>query len=526
MITPGFFSFFNTHRALMTAQNALNVVNHNISNASTEGYSRQRAEITAFEPYPAPSVHGMTTGQMGQGSTVRSIERIRDSFLDGQYRLESSLLGFNQVKRDVLQQLEAIMAEPTTGGINAAIQRFFESAHELSLHPESIPVRQDFIQAATDVMTVVQQQARQIKDLRTNLVGDPYGPGTFAVSQAGIIATQINEKLSSISILNQEILTVFSSGARPNDLLDKRDLLLDELSELVDINVVHRDNGLIDLYIGEDVGSPANPGALMVRGVDQVQELEYVQNPNPDPVTGTVPNYRVPGLLQTVNLDTGTTDVLNDDANIEVTSGKIAGILEMGRGGAGAPSVSVHTVFSDIDNLFQQFATQVNIVQTAGARLDGAVWGGRLYEPNVSPLEPERIFGWTMGPVASDPELIAAALDDVAAGWQTSGPGDNRNALAFADLQNQAVLALNNTTFSNYFNSVLSQLGIESRTFQDRHEGQANVIHSLDLQRSSVSGVNIDEEMIDMLRFQRSFEASSKVMGVLDEIIQTIINMT
>mgnify|MGYP006211686939 CR=1 FL=1 len=116
MITPGFFSYFNTHRALMTSQNALNVVNHNISNANTTGYSRQRAEITAYEPYPMPTIHGMTNGQMGQGSIMKSIERIRDGFIDAQYRLENSLLGFNSVSRDVLQQVEAIMAEPTTGG--------------------------------------------------------------------------------------------------------------------------------------------------------------------------------------------------------------------------------------------------------------------------------------------------------------------------------------------------------------------------------------------------------------------------
>jgi flagellar hook-associated protein 1 len=524
MITPGFFSFFNTHRALMTAQNALNVVNHNISNANTAGYSRQRAEISAFAPYPMPSIYGMTNGQMGQGAIMTSIERIRDSFIDGQFRLESSLLGYNQISRDVLQQVEAIMAEPTTGGINAAMQRFFESANELSLHPESIPVRQDFIQAANDVMVVVQQQARQLKDLRTNLVGDPNAVGSFAVSQANIVATQINEKLNGIAILNREILTVFSSGARPNDLLDKRDLLLDELSQLVDIEVIHRENGLIDLYIGEDVTTPTNTGVLMVRGVDQLRSLEYVQRMLP----GGTPDYNVPGTLRTVNLRTGLSEPLNNlnnDSGVEVTSGKIAAILEMGRGGPGSGPVTVRNVFSQIDRLFDEFVARVNEIQVTGLMLGGASAVGRhVYTPLAPPVateDPLQVLSYAMTTWMNNPNNIAAAQ-----GPPFEGPGDNRNALRWVDLQNQNQAAINNTTFSNFFNSVLSQLGIESRTFQDRHEGQNNVIQALDLQRSSISGVNVDEEMIDMLRFQRSFEASSKMMSVLDEIMQTIINMT
>ena len=155
MITPGFFSFYNTHRSLMTAQNALNVVNHNIANVNTEGYSRQRAEITAYEAYQTPSVQGFTNGQMGQGSIVSKVERLRDSFIDAQLRNETSVLGFNEVKTEVLQQLEGIIAEPSDSGIGAAVDRFFEAAHELSLHPESIPVRQDYIQTAADFITVV-----------------------------------------------------------------------------------------------------------------------------------------------------------------------------------------------------------------------------------------------------------------------------------------------------------------------------------------------------------------------------------
>lgn len=559
MITPGFFSFFNTHRALMTSQNALNVVNQNISNANTEGYSRQRAEISAYDPYQAPSLHAFTNGQMGQGSIVTKIERLRDSFLDAQFRNESSTLGFNEVKSQILQQIEGILAEPSDSGISAAMERFFQAAHELSLNPESIPVRQDYLQTAADFVTVVQQIGSQLDDLRTNLVGKPGQVGTFENSQAHLVTTQVNEYLATIAGINQQILTVSASEAQPNDLLDKRDLLLDQLSELVDITVAHRNNGLVDIYIGEHLEDGTSDGLLMVQGIEQIDSLEYVANnfetgaTNGQGYNDPYP-YDIPGFLQSVNqgirLNEGFRNPPASPKGIEITSGKLHAILEMGRGGdtASAPGlvsptgVTVRSVFEDIDRFMDNFGFQVNTIQTGGIRLDGLYASGNpifnepgaFLPPAAGPAtfngpESRKLLDWNINTsLLQNPDDVAAAIDDDTgtAAPDFAGVGDGRNAIEMLQLRDRVIAALENTTFSNFVNGITSEVGIQSRTFQDREISQTGVVGSLDLQRESVSGVNIDEEMIDMLRYQRSFEASSKVMATLDDIMQTIINMT
>ncbi|MGE0199925.1 MAG: flagellar hook-associated protein FlgK [Candidatus Melainabacteria bacterium] len=531
MITPGFFSFFNTHRALVAAQNALSTVNQNVSNVNTPGYSRQRVELKAHDAYHSPNLTQQMGGQIGQGVIVDSVKRIHDNFLDAQFRSQNGLLGMNQMTRDILQQIQSVIVEPSDSGISSAIQNFFDAAQELSIHPESLAVRSDFIQQSSDLLTIFQQQTAQLSTLRQNMVGDPSIPGSITNSQMAIAVDQVNDYLQSITQINKQIITITASGAQPNDLLDQRDQLLDELSQLIDINVTHLDNNMVNVSIGDDLSSPGS-GIQVIRGAQLIDTLEVVPNTGPPPI-GTPEEYDVPAFIQTVNGGV----VLNDYTGFEISSGKIKGLINGGQNDATDPTqVNVRTILTDLDTLFTQLATQINALQTTGRDLNGNVNGLELYvtPPAVPPgTDPIQISNWAINPLFLDPltgpHLVAAAEDDPLAsgppaGW--AGTGDGRNALSMAQLKDAGIAGLGNTTFTEYFNGAVSSLGIRTRTFENQSNSQGQVIQSLETQRQSVQGVNIDEEMIDMIRYQRAFEASSKAMGVLDEIIQTIINMT
>ncbi len=518
MITPGFFSMFNAHRAMLTAQSALNTVNHNVANANTPGYSRQRVEISAFNAYASPSIYGLTGGQIGQGSMVDAVIRIRENFIDNQYRLENGLLGLNTVARDVMQQMEGILTEPSTNGVNAVMQNFFDSAQELSIHPESVAVRANFLQRAADLLNTFQQQTSQLFALRTDLVGHAsLGAGSMEASQAGRTVQAINDMLNTIVIINKEIITIKASGAEPNDLLDQRDKLLDDLSELVDIDVNYLDNGQVEVRIADE---------LMIQGALLVDTLQYTANT----VGATQHDY--PGYVSTVNGGVN----LSDGAGAEISSGKLKSILDMGYyDSTQRNEVTVYGMINDLNDIITTLTTQVNTIHAAGRNLSGDlnvaaaqnvfVQVAALQSPAGDPVE---ISQWVVNPnLLNDPTLVAAAEDDAASPGDFAGPGDGRNALAMAQLREYDTDPLMNlTTFIDYFNSSVSGLGIQTRAHEDRANALQKVLTTLDLRRDSISGVNVDEEMIDMLRFQRAFEASSKLIAIFDEVIKNIINIT
>lgn len=517
MISPGFFGIYNAHRALLTAQSALNTVNHNLANANTEGYSRQRVDIQASPAYHPPNLSQISEGQVGQGSEVQQITRYREAYLDNQYRDQSSLLGLDTAMRDVLQQVEGILGEPSDSGISGSIQKFFEASQELSVQPQSLAVRANFIQASSQLLTAFQQQAAQLYDLRENLVGEPGVAGSFSSSQVVITVNDINEQLQTIAGLNQQIIVVKASGAEPNDLLDQRDLALDKLSKLVDIDVQYLNNGQVNVNL-------AGGNVQVIRGPDLVDTLTVTQNAG-------ATRFNTPAVI------TSTTGgvVLNDYAGTDIQGGQLKGIIDMAQVDPGNPNrINTRSVLQQINNLFVELATQVNTLQSTGRDLSGAVNGNDLFVTGAAnPVgDPIQLMSWQVNSVFQDPTtgpgLVAAAIDDPAAtgppaGW--AGVGDGRNALVMAQLKTTALAALGNTTFTEFFNATVSNLGISTESYQNRSTNQEGVTQGLDERRQSLSGVNTDEEMIDMLRFQRAFEASSKIVSIYDQIYQTMINL-
>lgn len=511
MITPGFFSFFNAQRGLLVAQSALNTVGNNISNVNTPGYSKQRVEITSFYPYTEPDPHGVASRflQIGQGPIVSAITRARDTLLDSQFRLVNSQLGEDQEVLKSLQQIDSILSEIDGNGVGAAMQKFFDSAQELSLHPESNTARQSYLNNAKDMLFVFQQRATQLQDLQDQLVS------TSSTSQLSIEVAQINDKLQSIADINAQILTVSASGGHANDLLDQRDKIVDDLSKLVDITITPLSNDQITVSIA---------GIDMVRRGILLDTLETAVNPGPAPNTGDVPT-----LVRTV---TGGV-VLNNGAGAEITSGQIRGTLDVA-GNTGTLN-STRSALEYLDNLLVAVVNEVNALQATGRDKTGALGAANpIFTPAAPVTPPLSIFQYAVNPtVLANTNLVAAAANDGTATGPPAGfagVGDGRNALLIAQLQ-EKIITVNpvsgplNTTFKDYLNNAVSNIAVDTSSYQRRVDTQSKLSSEVELNRQSVSGVNVDEEMVDLVRYQRSFEASSKVINSLNEILQSILNM-
>ncbi|GAX88895.1 flagellar hook-associated protein FlgK [Effusibacillus lacus] len=440
-------------RALYTQQTALNTVSHNVANANTEGYSRQVVDMSAFHPlqYPAMS-RGTEAGQLGQGSWVDSIRRMRDQYLDRQYRNESSLMGQWEVKRENLDKIDAILNEPSDTSLSTVINEFFKSWHDLSESPDSVSAKKVVRQTAISLVETFQHVAARLNTLDNDI--------NLSITSK---ASEVNSLISEINDLNGKIKTLEMLGDNANDLRDQRDLLVDKIAEMIDVSVTDGPDG----YTLKTTAPAPNTVTLLDSTTGTMSPL--------DPSTISVATFSIGGT--------------------QVTSGELRGMLESKK--------SIGDYLTQLDTLANGIINSVNGVH------------------------PSFFIGTGAATMDLDP-TIKASETNIQSG--TSGnAGDNSIALQVAGLINSKIFDSNSdgtvdTTFEDFFQSMISQLGVEQRHAEYMEQNQGAIVTQISNQRHSISDVSIDEEMANMIKFQHAYNAAARVITTIDSILDRIIN--
>lgn len=265
----GLFATFNIgKRGLFAQQKAIDVTSHNIANANTEGYSRQRATLETTRPFGMPSMNNQVgPGQIGTGVDVSCIQRIRDGFMDYQVRREKSTLGQYEARDKYLSEIESIFNEPSDNGLSNLIGKFFNAWDQLSKQPESSNAR-----------TVAAQQSAALADELNHTYNQLMSVKSNAQESIKQSVFDLNGTLDRLDKLNQQIMSVKVSGMEPNDLMDQRDLLLDQLSEKFNINVEADNFYSVNVSPEDKSGLDANGNSLLIRKNpnDAVRRFSYV----------------------------------------------------------------------------------------------------------------------------------------------------------------------------------------------------------------------------------------------------------
>lgn len=265
----GLFATFNIgKRGLFAQQKAIDVTSHNIANANTEGYSRQRATLETTTPFGMPSMNNQVgPGQIGTGVDVSSIQRIRDGFMDYQIRREKSTLGQYEARDKYLSEIESIFNEPSDNGLSNLIGKFFNAWDQLSKQPESSNARTVAAQQSSALADELNHTYNQLMSVKTN--------AQESIKQA---VFDLNGMLDRLDKLNQQIISVKVSGMEPNDLMDERDLLLDQLSEKFNINVEADNFYSVNVSPEDKSGLDANGNSFLIRknSNDAVRRFSYV----------------------------------------------------------------------------------------------------------------------------------------------------------------------------------------------------------------------------------------------------------
>ena len=439
-----FFGLQQSLRGLLAHQRAMDVTGHNITNANTVGYSRQEAVFGASTPYDIEAGLLIDGGgaQLGGGVDIQAFRRIRDGFLDLQYRAQSLRLGEYEGTTKAMAQIEDGLSEPGANGIAAQLDKFWSAWSSVANSPESLATRQALVEQAKTLSAAIQDLDARITQVSSQTTAE-YAAIT---GPSGDVRSMADE----LAKLNQAIKFAVADGDQPNDLLDRRDVLLDKLSTLAQTSVTDLGNGAIRVTFGD------------------------AATPLVDDATVTWPQA------------------------LTAPGGKLGALLQLTAPITATPPGTFESYRADLNAFARQLADDVNAVHNPGGT------GTDFFAHG-----------------AAGSEAASLVVNVAATGVRyatTTAPGQNDIAIAIAKLRGSAP--------DQQYQSLVARIGSDVRNTQ-RLEANARVLtQAIEDRRQSTSGVSMDEEMTNLIRFQRGYQASSRAMSTVDEMLDVLINRT
>lgn len=491
-------------QALFTQQSALYTTGHNISNANTEGYSRQRVNFETMNPFPAGSRNRPEIpGQLGTGVQAGSVERVRDSFLDYQYRSENSKTGYWESLSNSYVRMEGIMNEPSDSGLSKTMDSFWQSLQDLATTPENSGARSVVAERGRAVAETFNYLSESLSSIRTDLK-----------TQIDVSVSDANSLLRQIDGVNAQISALEPHGYLPNDLYDERDRLVDKLSGMMNIKVSYDKSsesspdiaaGLASIEVVDNKGKALNPPVKLVDGTNAG---------NPEAVNEISVDYADDNTAAVTGLTAGGNSIMS-------SNGSIKGLIDAyGYETEDGVSGTYTDMLADLDKMAKTFADAFNDVHGSGKDLNGED-GVVFFEFKDGVRSAE---GLTVNQdILDEPDLIAAAPGD-----ETGNAGNGGNASKLAEVFNDTSLANDplgkNTSVNTFYQSLIGEMGVQSQE-ANRMTANANILRSqVEDQRMSVSSVSLDEEMSNMIKFQHAYSAAARSMTTIDEMLDRVIN--
>jgi len=562
MTTNIFSALSSAKLGLLAQQLAIEVTGQNIANVETEGYSRQDVTFEANTPRHAIKYGSMH--QIGTGVRVAGIERAHDQFLFEQIMDEGDLTGSTEVKKEIFEQLEVLFNEGSGRSLNDALSLFFSSIHDLATNARGLPERVDLISKAEHLASTFNQTGNQLFTIQRNI------DATIETEVA-----EINTLTTQIGKLNESIhANEPTSQYKANDLRDNRDRLVKELSKKIDIQLVQESDNQISLTLKDGT-------ALVLK--DQVFDLSTSINANNESfndvyidtgsttknITSTIKGGELRGYLDMRDTEVESildkTNILSGSFIQEFNSIHREGFGIDGSSGLDFFTPLDVTVDHDADNTGTAVVSMTNASPTTVSvdEFEIAFTGSNEFTlNNLTTNASSGTFTFTTGSTFNIKDGFAVAISGTAASGDkvtfsvsedaaslmsvsstitadgqkiaagTTTNGDGGNALLMADLQNELVFnsvtwssESGSFTFDEYYNAVVSTIGIESFSAQAILRQQEGVMLQLNSRRESISGVSIDEEMIKMIKFQQAYNASARMISMVDEMLDTLNRM-
>lgn len=496
----GLFGTLNTAtKGLNAQQTALQTIGHNVANANTPGYTRQRVTMQADIAQSVPGV-----GQIGTGVRVSNIDRVSDQYVNTQLREAQSTTKKHESLSDIIGQLEATFNEPSDSGLSNQISEVFNAWNYLASNPEQTSARTMLVQTSETFTDTVHHMSQSMDSLHK-----------ATLNELDKSALDANSTLKQLENLNHQIWQASVRGFTPNDLLDRQDQLLNDLAGKVDLTVERDRFNRVSVDVA----------GTTVLDSSSRKELAVVtaKNDAGQPVLGSKE------VLEGTDLKVGSIVIKDPESGavtaFEPTSGSMRGTQE-------ALEV-ISDMQAGLDDFAFSFAKAVNTIHSGGDNENGQVFFEELTERAgaASSIRTSQVL-------RQDPDKVVSgkSLDNEYA-------GDGSRAQAIAQLQYQSLStnfdassynedtmqftksSTGSTLFGRY-NSMVTDMGIIKQQEDNMLETQQALTHLLTQRRESISGVDINDEVVDMIKYSSAFQANSRVLQTIADMLDTLINRT
>lgn len=480
-MASGLFSI--SRSALLAHQQTLQTIGHNIANAETPGYSRQEAVLNATTPTR------MSYGMVGTGVRVETIVRKRDVLLDEGFRTASGKAGESTVRKDTLGAIENVFGEPSDTGLTSALDEFWNAWSDLSATPNSQAAR-----------AVVQQRGTQVAGLLNNYDAGLNQQREFTVGRMRSMVDDVNQMANQVADLNSRIVQTEAGYGNAGDLADERDKLVDKLATMVGVRAIPQGDGSVTVLVGNST--------LVDGGTSRPLRIAVVP-PVPAPATPT------PDIPVRLSLGNSTDPLIPN-------SGEMRAMLDI-------VNKDLPALRSRLDTLASSIVTSVNAAHTQGFVFTGTTLpgtaAGNFFDPGTVSLP---VNAATIKLDAT----IAGDISKIAVSGNASAPLDNTVAKAMMALRNDTSTVnysygstSETGSFLTFFRSTATRLGLDVSTADDEATVSNLLVEQADIRRQSVSGVNTDEELVQMLRVQQAYTAATKLIKSADEMLQTLLSL-
>lgn len=458
---------------MVAAKTAIATTGHNITNANTPGFSRQRVITENVTP-----VKGMGTNSwVGRGTKVARVERVNDEYIEKQLRGASRDMSMLEEKDLSLQQLEDIFNEMDGDGLNRLVSSFFNEFRKLASDPDNEALRQSVREASLAMANDFKRLRKEVVDVQNHI-------DARIESYAG----ETNTLGEEIRELNHRIQLAELGGHPANDLLDKRDKALMKLSDMMSVQIrFDKENkAFVDIkQVGPFITGPIS------------EKLMVARTPADD--EGKPENA----------LDITTTASASPNITHRLEGGKLGALLE-------TRDRTLSKVINRLDEMAYTIAKAVNEVHRQGFTRNGIKGVNFFEEPAGRGAAAEYL-------TLSD--AVKANVNNIATAGIPHSPGDNRIAVAISGIQKLNILNEGQATLDDFYNSMVADVGVTRHHTTQLLNQQKNIMTQLEKVRDQISGVSIDEETMNLMQFQHSFDASAKVIKVADEMLQTVLSL-
>lgn len=508
-------------QALAVNQAAISVVSNNIANVDNENYSKLNVNLADVVNYT--KLTGSATAQSNTlcGVQLQKITRLSDEYLESYFRGENSTYSYLEEYSTVANSVEDVMNELNDTGLNTALSNFYDAVNALENSPTDITARQNYVSCAKNVCSVFNGVYKSLTSTQQSLVGDYTVNGSVDSSEIGTDITEINSLLDQLSEVNGNIVKTNSTNTSSSSLLDQRDSILKSLSGYIPVKTTLCDNGTVNVSIG---------GHDLVNGPSVTGHLDATTGPSAsNPVTINI-------------VDPNNNSTLYSNVNSDLSSGTIGAILDV-TGSATSSNFTINSAISSIDKLANAFATEINKIQagtiTSGGTTTYAMCLSSDYKTLTASAATNNLFinkdsGLADANINAGNISINSNIEShlylVAAGRSTTGVdstdvGNKQNANMLNATQNATYSEIGNQTFVNYLSTEVSSIGTSVKGIDNNLDTQSSVISSIESQLSSKTGVNLDEELGDLIKYQQAYQAAARMFSICSDLLGELIHL-